>query len=64
MERQITGRNSVRKFVAVKIGQVVLLAIKNRKLPLPENSADLYEISDKESSVLAVAKIAHTDQFR
>jgi len=52
------------KFVAVIIGQVVLLAIKNRKLPLPENSAYLYEIGDKESSALAVAKIAHTDQFR
>ncbi|KAI6684497.1 hypothetical protein NL676_030410 [Syzygium grande] len=48
----------------LRIWQVVLLAIKNRKLPLPENSADLYEISDKESSVLAVVKIAHTDQFR
>lgn len=48
----------------VRIWQVVLLAIKNRKLPLPENSAYLYEIGDKESSALAVAKIAHTDQFR
>ncbi|KAF8038636.1 hypothetical protein BT93_B1234 [Corymbia citriodora subsp. variegata] len=48
----------------VRIWQVVLLAIKNRKLPLPENSAGLYEIGDKESCVLAVVKIAHTDQFR
>ncbi|XP_030551740.2 protein NRT1/ PTR FAMILY 4.5-like isoform X2 [Rhodamnia argentea] len=48
----------------IRIWQVVLLAIKNRKLPLPENSADLFEMSDKASSVLAVAKIAHTDQLR
>ncbi|KAL2536902.1 Protein NRT1/PTR FAMILY 4.3 [Forsythia ovata] len=47
----------------IRIAQVVVVAIKNRGLSLPENSNELYEINEKES-VSAEAKIAHTEQFR
>lgn len=43
--------------------QVVVVAIKNRGLSLPENPNELHEINEKES-VSAEAKIVHTAQFR
>ncbi|KAL2511769.1 Protein NRT1/PTR FAMILY 4.3 [Abeliophyllum distichum] len=47
----------------IRIAQVLVVAIKNRGLSLPENPNELYEINEKES-VSAEAKIAHTEQFR
>ncbi|KAK4751105.1 hypothetical protein SAY87_004587 [Trapa incisa] len=42
----------------VRIAQVVKLAVKNRKLRLPDSADDLFENTDK------VERIAHTKQFR
>ncbi|KAL2491041.1 Protein NRT1/PTR FAMILY 4.3 [Abeliophyllum distichum] len=47
----------------VRISQVIVAAIKNRKLPLPESPSELYEINEKEST-FTEAKIVHTEQFR
>ncbi|XP_012089423.3 protein NRT1/ PTR FAMILY 4.5 [Jatropha curcas] len=47
----------------IRIAQVIHLAIKNRRLSLPANSKELYEITDKEM-ISTDEKIAHTDQFR
>ncbi|XP_022898143.1 protein NRT1/ PTR FAMILY 4.5-like [Olea europaea var. sylvestris] len=47
----------------IRIAQVVVVAIKNRGLSLPENPNELHEINEKEF-VSAEAKIAHTEQFR
>ncbi|ONK63015.1 uncharacterized protein A4U43_C07F10500 [Asparagus officinalis] len=41
--------------------QVIVVAIRNRKLSLPDSSEQLYEINDKE---VVEEKIPHTDQFR
>ncbi|XP_019231318.1 PREDICTED: protein NRT1/ PTR FAMILY 4.5-like isoform X2 [Nicotiana attenuata] len=46
-----------------RILQVIKVAIRNRKLQLPENPEELYEINVKESDS-SEPKIAHTDQFR
>ncbi|XP_050226087.1 protein NRT1/ PTR FAMILY 4.6-like [Mercurialis annua] len=46
-----------------RIAQVLVLAMKNRKLSLPENSDELYEIGDKER-IFSDERIAHSDQFR
>ena len=43
--------------------QVIVAAIRNRKLSVPENSNELYEIDDKERDASEEA-IAHTSQFR
>lgn len=45
------------------ISQVIVVAIKNRRLPQPGSPQELYEISEKESNY-SEEKIAHTDQFR
>nr|POF19209.1 isoform 2 of protein nrt1/ ptr family 4.5 [Quercus suber] len=47
----------------VRITQVIVMAIKNQKLSLPENPGDLYEINDKET-ISKEEHIAHTNQFR
>ncbi|KAL3530051.1 hypothetical protein ACH5RR_009373 [Cinchona calisaya] len=47
----------------IKISQVIVVAIRNRKLSLPENDKELYEIEDKERDVSQEA-ISHTSQFR
>lgn len=43
--------------------KVIVVAIKNRGLSLPDNSDDLYENDDK-YSVFTEEKIEHTNQFR
>ncbi|KAF2307355.1 hypothetical protein GH714_026601 [Hevea brasiliensis] len=47
----------------IRISQVIVLAIKNRRLSLPANVDELYEINDKET-LSPEEKIAHTNQFR
>ncbi|PQQ07120.1 protein NRT1/ PTR FAMILY 4.5-like [Prunus yedoensis var. nudiflora] len=47
----------------IRIVQVIVVAIKNRRLPQPGSPQELYEISEKESNY-SEEKIAHTDQFR
>nr|XP_017249462.1 PREDICTED: protein NRT1/ PTR FAMILY 4.5-like [Daucus carota subsp. sativus] len=47
----------------VKVVQVIVVAIKNRKLPLAENSAELYETNEKESGLSVYRRIPHTKQF-
>ncbi|CAA2933985.1 NRT1 PTR FAMILY -like isoform X1 [Olea europaea subsp. europaea] len=47
----------------VRIAQVIVVAIKNRKLPPPESPSELYEINEKESASTD-DNIAHTEQFR
>ncbi|GLT70297.1 hypothetical protein SLA2020_423870 [Shorea laevis] len=47
----------------IRIAQVIVVAIKNRKLALPESPDELYEINDKET-ISSDPKIAHTNQFR
>ncbi|CAN4110848.1 unnamed protein product [Withania somnifera] len=46
-----------------RIFQVIVVAIKNRKLQVPKDSEELYEISDKECDSSQL-KLAHTRQFR
>ena len=50
-------------FVGFEFLQVIVMAIKNQKLSLPENPGDLYEINDKET-ISNEEHIAHTNQFR
>ncbi|XP_061370996.1 protein NRT1/ PTR FAMILY 4.5-like [Gastrolobium bilobum] len=45
----------------LRIAQVIVVAFKNRKLPLPESREELYEVY-KDATV--VEKIAHTNQMR
>ncbi|KAL3518834.1 hypothetical protein ACH5RR_021423 [Cinchona calisaya] len=47
----------------IKMSQVIVAAIRNRKLSVPENSIELYEIDDKERDASEEA-ISHTNQFR
>ncbi|ONI04107.1 hypothetical protein PRUPE_6G303000 [Prunus persica] len=47
----------------IRIVQVIVVAIKNRRLPQPGSPQELYEISEKESNYFE-EKIAHTHQFR
>ncbi|CAN4108311.1 unnamed protein product [Withania somnifera] len=46
-----------------RIFQVIVVALKNRKLQIPKDSEELYEISDKECDSSQL-KLAHTKQFR
>ncbi|CAA3027383.1 protein NRT1/ PTR FAMILY 4.6-like [Olea europaea var. sylvestris] len=55
---QVPGKNPL-----VRIAQVIVVAIKNRKLPPPESPSELYEINERESASTDT-KIAHTEQFR
>ncbi|XP_031102149.1 protein NRT1/ PTR FAMILY 4.6-like [Ipomoea triloba] len=49
----------------LRIIQVIFVSIKNRKLRLPENDGELYEMEDKgSSSYVEEEKLLHTDQFR
>ncbi|XP_059650176.1 protein NRT1/ PTR FAMILY 4.5-like [Cornus florida] len=47
----------------ITVAQVIVVAIKNRKLTLPENADELYETSEKESLIVG-QRIPHTNQFR
>ena len=40
--------------------QVIVVAFKNRKLPLPESDEELYEVYEEAT----LEKIAHTNQMR
>jgi peptide/histidine transporter 3/4 len=51
------------QFVCFEFLQVIVVSIKNRKLALPENPVDLYEINEKET-ISREEQIAHTKQFR
>ncbi|XP_050382396.1 protein NRT1/ PTR FAMILY 4.5-like [Argentina anserina] len=46
----------------IRVFQVIVLAMKNRSLSRPGSSAELYEISEKESA-FTNEKISHTEQF-
>ncbi|GLJ31709.1 hypothetical protein SUGI_0637420 [Cryptomeria japonica] len=46
-----------------RIIQVFVAAFRNRKLSLPENPNDLYEVHDKEANIIHTEKLAHTNQF-
>jgi peptide/histidine transporter 3/4 len=43
--------------------QVIVVAFKNRKLPLPETNEQLYEVY-KDATTTTLEKIAHTNQMR
>ncbi|KAG8369007.1 hypothetical protein BUALT_Bualt15G0105400 [Buddleja alternifolia] len=47
----------------IRVAQVIVVAIKNRRSSHPESPSELYEINEKESES-ARTKIAHTEQFR
>ncbi|GMI92323.1 NRT1/ PTR family 4.5 [Hibiscus trionum] len=47
----------------LRIAQVIVVAVKNRRLPLPENSVELYEIDDNDQYQYD-EKLPHTNQFR
>ncbi|PIN09433.1 H+/oligopeptide symporter [Handroanthus impetiginosus] len=47
----------------VRISQVIITAIQNRNLNLPERHEDVYEIDDKERDPFE-EKLLHTNQFR
>ncbi|XP_021898923.1 protein NRT1/ PTR FAMILY 4.5-like [Carica papaya] len=46
----------------IRIAQVIVVAIKNRKLTLPDNADELYEIIDEKEQ--KGERISHTNQFR
>ncbi|GJT02267.1 NRT1/ PTR family 4.5-like protein [Tanacetum coccineum] len=57
-------RNYVPKESAIlRILQVFVVAIRNRKIPLPENTEELHDIRDKEIGMTSDI-IQRTDQFR
>ncbi|CAI9761605.1 unnamed protein product [Fraxinus pennsylvanica] len=47
----------------LRVSQVIITAIQNRNLSLPENPDKLYEIDEKERD-LSEEKLSHTNQFR
>ncbi|XP_057493517.1 protein NRT1/ PTR FAMILY 4.5-like [Actinidia eriantha] len=47
----------------LRIVQVIVVSFKNRKMSLPKNAEELYEINEKES-LSQEEKISHTNQFR
>ncbi|WJX58543.1 hypothetical protein P8452_43987 [Trifolium repens] len=47
----------------LRILQVIVVAFKNRKLPLPETNEQLYEVY-KDATTTTLEKIAHTNQMR
>ncbi|KAK2376754.1 protein NRT1/ PTR FAMILY 4.5 [Trifolium repens] len=47
----------------LRIVQVIVVAFKNRKLPLPETNEQLYEVY-KDATTTTLEKIAHTNQMR
>ncbi|XVE59846.1 hypothetical protein DITRI_Ditri05aG0079600 [Diplodiscus trichospermus] len=47
----------------LKVVQVIVVAVKNRRLPLPENPDELFEINDKNRDQYD-EKLIHTNQFR
>ncbi|WRX24523.1 Proton-dependent oligopeptide transporter family - like 10 [Theobroma cacao] len=47
----------------IRIAQVIAVAIKNRRLALPENPDELFEMNEKEK-VFREETISHTNQFR
>ncbi|KAK2654438.1 hypothetical protein Ddye_014294 [Dipteronia dyeriana] len=46
-----------------RIAQVIVVAFKNRKISVPENPDELYEINEKDR-VSGEERISHTNQFR
>ncbi|KAL5981732.1 hypothetical protein ACLOJK_015795 [Asimina triloba] len=50
----------------IRVLQVLVAAVKNRKLPLPEDSNELYEVHEKDEREASVIheRISHSDQFR
>ncbi|KAL0459104.1 UNVERIFIED_CONTAM: protein NRT1/ PTR FAMILY 4.6 [Sesamum latifolium] len=48
----------------IRISQVILAAVHNRHLELPENSDELYEIIDDKERDTSEDKLLHTNQFR
>ncbi|XP_065854620.1 protein NRT1/ PTR FAMILY 4.6-like [Euphorbia lathyris] len=48
----------------IRIAQVIVLAIKNHGLSLPEKPEELYEINEKGTLFDQQEKIVHTSQFR
>lgn len=48
----------------LRLIQVIVVAVKNCRLSLPESPNELYEINEKLSSESTAPKIAHTQQFR
>ncbi|XP_047322800.1 protein NRT1/ PTR FAMILY 4.6-like [Impatiens glandulifera] len=46
-----------------RVTQVFVIAIRNRKLPLPEDDRDLYDIDEEERQPWE-EKVLHTNQFR
>lgn len=46
-----------------RVVQVIVVSIKNRRMVLPENDEELYEINEK-GAVSQGEKISHTNQFR
>ncbi|KAL9141099.1 hypothetical protein ABFS82_14G081000 [Erythranthe guttata] len=46
-----------------RIAQVIVVAVKNSRLPHPESCSELYEINEKDSDSTG-PKIVHTEQFR
>ncbi|XP_022951878.1 protein NRT1/ PTR FAMILY 4.5-like [Cucurbita moschata] len=57
-------RNNVPKGSPIlRILQVIVASIRNRKLPLPNNADELHEIRDKEADI-PIEILEKTDQFR
>lgn len=57
-------RNEMKLEVWLTTWQVIVVAIKNRRLRLPDTPNELYEISDKVYMDSIHYKIVHTNQLR
>ncbi|CAK9182590.1 unnamed protein product [Ilex paraguariensis] len=55
----VQGRSAITEII-----QVYVAAIRNRKLQLPEDSAELYEINKDKEAALEVKFLPHRDVFR
>ncbi|XVF47189.1 hypothetical protein PTKIN_Ptkin03bG0089200 [Pterospermum kingtungense] len=47
----------------LRVAQVIVVAVKNRRLPLPENPDELFEVNDKDRDQFD-EKLSQTNQFR
>ncbi|XP_020572706.1 protein NRT1/ PTR FAMILY 3.1-like [Phalaenopsis equestris] len=47
-----------------RLAQVVVAAVRKRKLVLPEESSDLYQNKEMDADLSTAGRLLHTDQFR
>ncbi|XP_043712537.1 protein NRT1/ PTR FAMILY 4.5-like [Telopea speciosissima] len=64
MGKSIYRNNVPRESSILRILQVFVVAIRNRKLPVPDMKETLHELYDKEAGINDIEILQRTDQFR